>query len=105
MDRRVIGGNVICLCRGNMLEYQKCYRNKRHNISNSNKNDFRVCHVQDMMTTLGGVKNILGCEYDSAADYGLQREARKRTRENPDISLKQHSGWGWEEGIMKQRKD
>ena len=52
MDRRFVGRKVICLCRGKMLEYEECYRNKRYNISNSNKNDFRVCHVQDMMTTL-----------------------------------------------------
>ena len=43
MDRRFVGRKVICLCRGKMLEYEKCYRNKRYNISNSNKNDFRVC--------------------------------------------------------------
>ena len=96
MDRKLVGGKVICLCRGKMLQHQKCYRNKRYNISNSNKNDFRVCHVQDTMTTLEWAKNILGYGYDSTAYYGLQREAGKRTGENPDISLKQHGGWGWE---------
>ena len=94
MDRRFVGRKVICLCRGKMLEYENCYRNKRYNISNSNKNDFRVCHVQDMMTTLEWAKNILGCGYDSTAAYGLQRETGKGTGENPDISLRQHSGWG-----------